>query len=79
MNNSDTNTLNNSDKDIIICPKCSECSPAKNSILNFNKNNPDEFEKIICKKCYFEFCYISCVFCKKKIYMKMHREYPKFN
>ena len=79
MNNSDTNTLNNSDKDIIICPKCSESSLTKNSILNFNKNNPDEFEKIICKKCYFEFCYISCVFCQKKIYMKMHREYPKFN
>ena len=47
MNNSDNNTLNNSDKDIIICPKCSESSLTKNSILNFNKNNPDEFEKII--------------------------------
>ena len=76
MNNS---SLNSSHSDNIVCPKCSESSSFENSIIKFNKNNPAEFDRIICKKCSFEFCYIICVFCQKKIYMKMHIECPKYN
>ena len=79
MNNSNNNTLNNPDKDTIICPNCYESSLSENSIIKFNKNNPPEFEKIICRKCSVEFCYISCIFCCKKIYMKMHIAYSKYN
>ena len=71
--------LDISSKDKIICPKCSVNNPIQNCIININGNNPDEFEKIICKKCSLEFCFILCLFCERKIYMKMHMGNPKYN
>ena len=80
MHNSlNNNSLNISQSDNIQCPKCYESSSLENSIIKFNRNNPAEFDRIICKKCSFEFCYIVCVFCQKKIYMRMHIECPKYN
>lgn len=72
-------SLETQKKDIIVCPGCSDSCPMENSIIKFNQNNPSEFDRIICKKCSYEFCYINCVFCQNKIYMKMHRECPKYN
>ena len=71
--------LDISSKDKIICPKCSVNNPIQNCIIKVNGNNPDEFEKIICKKCSLEFCFILCLFCERKIYMKMHIGNPKYN
>ena len=71
--------LDISSKDKIICPKCSVNNPIQNCIININGNNPDEFKKIICKKCSLEFCFILCLFCETKIYMKMHMGNPKYN
>ena len=65
--------------DNITCPKCSESSIPEKSISKFSKNNPDEFEKIICKKCSFEFCFIICIYCQKNIYMKIHKNNLKYN
>ena len=73
------NSLNNLSKDEIVCPKCSESCETKNSIIKFNINNPSEFEKIICKKCSFEFCYILCEFCANKIYMKINKYNSEYN
>ena len=72
-------SLETQKKDKIVCPGCSDSCPMENSIIKFNQNNPSEFDRIICKKCSYEFCYINCVFCQNKIYMKMHRECPKYN
>ena len=68
-----------SSKNKIKCPNCSERSNMENSLIKFNKNNPVEFDSIICKNCNFEFCYVFCVFCQKKIYMKIHIKSPKYN
>ena len=73
------NSISNLSKDEIICPKCSESCETKNSIFKFNINNPNEFEKIICKKCSFEFCFILCEFCTKKIYMKINKYNSLYN
>ena len=72
-------SLETQKKDKIVCPGCSDSCPMENSIIKFNQNNLSEFDRIICKKCSYEFCYINCVFCQNKIYMKMHRECPKYN
>ena len=77
--NINLSSLDISSKDIIICPKCSVNNPIQNCITQINGNNPDEFEKIICKKCNLEFCFILCLFCDRKIYMKMHIGNPKYN
>ena len=66
---SSKNALSN---DKLVCPKCSSSNDMNNAIINFNKNNPLEFEKIKCKKCAFEFCYILCKFCNKKISMNLN-------
>ena len=47
-----------------------------NSLNNFNIN---EFDKIICNKCYFEFCFIFCEYCSKKIYMKINQANSLYN
>ena len=67
MNDSlNNNSINNSQTDFICCPNCLESSSPESSIIKFNKNNPSEFDLIICKKCSFEFCFIICIFCQKK-------------
>ena len=78
-NNTLCNSLDISFKEELTCPKCSITSDMKNSINKFNTNNPNEFDRIVCRKCSLEFCYILCIFCEKKIYMKMHAEGPKYN
>ena len=63
----------------LTCPKCSESCPLEKSIIKFSQNKPSEFDRIVCKNCSYEFCFINCVFCQNKIYMKMHIECPKYN
>ena len=75
--NSSEIDLSNQDK--LVCPSCSERCNMEKSFIKFNKNNPAEFDTIICKTCSFEFCYIYCAFCIKKIYMKIHIKFPKYN
>ena len=77
--NINLSSIDISNQDKLECPDCAEYCTMKNSLIKFNKNNPVEFESIICKKCSFEFCYILCVFCQKKIYMKIHIKSPKYN
>ena len=80
MNNCFINSsLDLSEKEKLVCPNCSESYPIENSSIKFNTNNPSEFDRIVCKNCSYEFCYIKCVFCQSKIYMKMHAECPKYN
>ena len=65
----------------IICPQCSESifeESNKNKNIN-NINSSFEFIKFNCKKCKINFCYILCVYCDKKIYMKIHSEGLDYN
>lgn len=68
--------LINFEKDIIFCPKCSK---SLNDSNNITQENPEEFTKIICQKCFIEFCFISCIYCNKNIYMKIHSKAIKYN
>ena len=65
--NINLSSIDISNQDKLECPDCAEYCTMKNSLIKFNKNNPVEFESIICKKCSFEFCYILCVFCQKAL------------
>ena len=73
------NSINNTSNNQLICPKCYKSTKFNNSIANFNINNPSEFEKIICGKCNFEFCYILCAYCNQKIYMKINKYNSLYN
>ena len=64
------------EKDIIFCPKCRK---SLNDSNNITQNNPEEFTKIICQQCFIEFCFISCIYCNKNIYMKIHSKAIKYN
>ena len=67
----------------IFCPRCMYPLYKTNNINNFtnNKSNiiPEEFIRLKCEKCSIEFCYILCIFCEKKIYMKIHLKNEKYN
>lgn len=74
----------NSKKNNIFCPQCKHDLSKENLInndLRFNEknNNQDEFIKLKCQKCSIEFCYILCIYCDKKIYMKMHFNDVEYN
>ena len=72
-------TQNISSNDKLVCPNCYISNEMNSAIINFNRNNPVEFEKIKCKKCSFEFCYILCAFCNKKINMKINQYNSLYN
>ena len=64
----------------ILCPKCSNPSIIINNVNeNILINNTKEFIKFNCKKCMIDFCYILCIFCNSKIYMKIHPKNIKYN
>ena len=66
--------------DNILCPKCSSPLNSRNNINeNLINNITKEFIKFICNKCNIDFCYILCIFCNKKKYMKIHPENIKYN
>ena len=68
------------DKD--LCPLCEVAIKiTKNMNYDIIDNNikNDEFIKLSCKKCNTEFCYILCVYCQKKIYMKINQKISKYN
>lgn len=73
------NTINNN----IICPQCMDPLSKTNNINNISfvkeNNNPGEFIKLKCQKCSIEFCYVLCIFCDKKIYMKIHIKNVEYN
>ena len=62
----------------IFCPNC--IKPINLSIFNKNNNNNDvsmeieidEFTKLTCPKCSFQFSFLYCEICKQKIFMKIH-------
>ena len=57
----------------IICQQCSK-------IYELEKDKKiEEFSKLICKGCSMEFCFISCVYCQRKTYMKFHQKSSKYN
>ena len=70
----------NIEKEKIICP---QCSIIINKIGNNNNNNleinVEDFTKIFCEKCSNEFCFISCAYCDKYLYMKIHPKALKYN
>ena len=71
----------------IFCPNC--IKPINLSIFNKNNNNNDvsmeieidEFTKLTCPKCSFQFSFLYCEICKQKIFMKIHQnsENIKYN
>ena len=66
MNINDEDDIEIPFKDNLICPKCSapiNCSDTK--VENGLELIPEEFTKYFCEKCSSEFCFISCLFCKK--------------
>ena len=66
--------------DNILCPKCScPLNNRKNINKNLINNIIKEFIKLNCDKCNINFCYILCIYCNKKIYMKMHPKNIKYN
>ena len=67
-------------KDNLICPECSNtinCS--NNNIENELEKLPEEFTKYFCEKCSINFCFISCIFCQKYLYMRIHPNAFKYN
>ena len=71
--------INNISTEKLKCPNCSESNETNNSNINFNINNPSEFDKIICKSCSFEFCFIICEYCSRRIYMKINQDNSLYN
>jgi protein neuralized len=72
----------------ITCPNCSESVKIKsrNDLLISNGNdqqqkilNNNEFAKIQCSKCEYNFTFIICLFCNEKILMKIHPEFNQYN
>ena len=68
----------------INCPQCSESIFGKRNRNNGNDinnriNSSFEFIEFNCQKCTINFCYILCVYCDKKIYMKIHPEGLDYN
>ena len=67
----------------ISCPQCMNPLSLINNVNKFLPNNSSanlgEFIKFKCEKCSNEFCYIFCIYCDKKIYMKIHLKNAKYN
>ena len=66
----------------ILCPNCID--PINNKPTNNNENmnienEINEFEKFTCQKCTLDFSFIFCIFCEKKIYMKIFPKSEKYN
>ena len=80
MNNIKDTLYKSKNDDDSLCPQCSRPIISKRSILDNKINfNLDEFIKLSCKKCEIDFCFISCAYCYKKIYMKIHPKGMKYN
>ena len=71
----------------ISCPQCSEPISIKSNKLNISNGYnvhtkyyeiPD-FMKLSCQKCFLDFTFIICVYCNKKIFMKMHPKAVQYN
>ena len=65
--------------EIIFCPKCLESFKINLELLISNGlnvppkiKNLEDFVQLSCPNCNFEFTYISCAYCTKKIYLKKH-------
>lgn len=66
----------------ITCPECSELintSIISNSYMKEGELIPEEFTKLYCGNCFLEFCYISCAYCKKYLYMNIYQNALKYN
>ena len=71
----------------ILCPKCLIYIDL--SLNNIKMSNgytvlskvfePKEFSKLSCQKCELGFTYICCVYCNKKIYMKLYQKDVSYN
>ena len=68
--------------DNYLCFKCQEdLNKSKNSNNTIENSNDFEFEfiKLSCKNCTINFCFVLCVFCQNKIYMKIHPKDLEYN
>jgi hypothetical protein len=79
MNINEVEMINNENKNI-FCPKCSKSiNDPENNNKNSLEKNTEEFTKITCNYCFTEFCFISCLYCTKNIYIKIHSKATKYN
>ncbi len=77
----------NTPEERILCPKCSEPVNLKINKLSISNGNTIEtksyeiidFMRLSCVKCLLDFTFISCVYCSKKIFMKIHPKEVKYN
>jgi hypothetical protein len=74
-------------KERITCPKCLEPVNIKLFSLNVSNGNNIEhksyvisdFLRLSCEKCLLDFTFITCVYCNKKIFMKIHPKNVQYN
>ena len=59
----------------ILCPNCKE--PIINNSNDENEIN--EFTKLTCQNCFLDFSFIFCIFCSKKIFMKIYTNAVEYN
>ena len=80
---------NSSENNKFLCPTCMQpINPTINKIIFNNYKSLDidlnEFTKISCQNCNFEFSFLFCEFCNRRIFMKIHpnsdtNDYNKLN
>ena len=64
----------------ILCPNCLNHIIDKPSNNNDNiENENNEFGKFTCQYCNLDFSFIFCIFCEKKIYMKIFPNTSNYN
>ena len=82
-----TESDKNKKKEKILCPLC--LAPVNynlKDIINTIDNNAklkyseiSDFTKVVCQKCNLDFTFISCVYCNRKIFMKIHPKATEYN
>ena len=85
MKDKDSEKKSDKEREMIQCPKCSEpvnielnYLKKSNGLMSYQESVPD-FLTITCQKCSLNFKFIICVYCKRKIFMKIHPKEVKYN
>ena len=74
-------------KETVLCPQCLDPIYMQLNILNISNGNSiqpkyyefTDFMKLSCQKCNIHFTFILCVYCNKRIFMKIHPEAVEYN